>query len=1142
MPCNLRNLRNLWLLLAVLVALPAAAQFGGSAFQWFSAGPANTAARISGVAADPRSPTGLFMSAAGGGLWRSADTGTSWTSISDTAPTLQVCTFIFDPANPDTLYAGTGDEGAVRPNQGLMRSTDGGISWSLTQTFSSQPVCALALDPFTGSRMLAASQDGLFLSTNGGTTWTRTASSGGYSLVFDGTTNGIAYAAISSPNFFGNVSAPSPLLKSTDGGATWNQVPLPLIDPTVGRLFQRGAVAVGDAGRIYLALSYTIGAFAFVDLYNSADGGATWTVFERAGTGGGRVAMVYDSVNKSLYLGAGNLVRSGPDATAFTVLKTASVSAINAVTLLSTSVVVAGDNGLDVVPVSAFGTVPPAPVVLSLPALSQVLSVQSDPVNAAVMYAGGEDGLRILTPGGGWKRVLTTGVGAIQVSGGSPQNIYALSSQTFFRSTDGGTTFKNFTAITPGEPRAPYPPLLMDPVATAQLFTGGRRIFRSLDNGQTWAPNSPVIDPDPSTVLVSLAFSPLVRQIMYAATACLGAVSSTCQAQSHLFISQNSGATWTPIAALSGYVTKLVVDPRVAQQVYAVTGSFPGGPSNVAGNFPGAIFRVAIGAAPAPGGGGAAVTVTSLRGNLPTAPLNGLAVPNPGAGAATTPATTYYASGDAGVFATFNSGQSWVAINTGLPPVTVTDLNVRGTTMRAATYGRGIFQASTTNISSSPVLSTLNLSVFVIQGQKTSIPISVSNTSTTDLSFTVRVNDAWLTVSPSSAGLETSTTVTVTVTVDASTLSPGVYKTRLTVVRPASVASPAAFGQDIFLTATVTTAPASLTAVAGDGATAAAGSPVVLTVAAVDATGSPLPNLAVQFRIASGAGQLSTPSSVTDTLGRASVTLTLPSTAGTVTAMATAAGLNASFTVTAVRQVQPRLSSGAAVNAASFAAGGSVAPGAIISIFGAELASGTGSASSLPLPTELGGAQVLIGGVAAPLFFASAAQINAQVPFEVSPGSGTLVVQYAGPSGLIPSNTIELSIAAAGPGVFTVSRDGRGPGVFIRSDSVLVDSFHPAARNSVLTFYATGLGAVDPPVVSGTAALGPPSLSRTVATPNVNIGGSEAEVLFSGLAPGFVGLYQINVRVPATLPPGANVPVTLRVGTALSNTVTLAVN
>ena len=123
----------------------------------------------------------------------------------------------------------------------------------------------------------------------------------------------------------------------------------------------------------------------------------------------------------------------------------------------------------------------------------------------------------------------------------------------------------------------------------------------------------------------------------------------------------------------------------------------------------------------------------------------------------------------------------------------------------------------------------------------------------------------------------------------------------------------------------------------------------------------------MQFRIASGNGQLSAPSSVTDAQGRASVTLTLPSAPGTVTAMATAAGLSASFTVTSVRQPQPRLPSGAAVNAASFAAGAPLAPGAIISVFGSDLASGTGSAVSLPLPTSLGGAQAVINGVAVPL-------------------------------------------------------------------------------------------------------------------------------------------------------------------------------
>ena len=165
----------------------------------------------------------------------------------------------------------------------------------------------------------------------------------------------MVYAAVSSPNFFGNVTAPSPLLKSTDGGNSWNQVVLPVIDSTVGRFFARSSVALGDPGVVYLALSYTQGTLTSVDLYRSTDGGATWTVNVRAGGGAGRLPMFYDAVNRYLYIGGSAVLRASADLGSITVLKPVVVTSINALALVSSGVVVAGDNGLDNVPLPAAG-------------------------------------------------------------------------------------------------------------------------------------------------------------------------------------------------------------------------------------------------------------------------------------------------------------------------------------------------------------------------------------------------------------------------------------------------------------------------------------------------------------------------------------------------------------------------------------------------------------------------------------------------------------------------------------------------------------------------------------------------------------------------------------------------------------------
>ena len=241
------------------------------------------------------------------------------------------------------------------------------------------------------------------------------------------------------------------------------------------------------------------------------------------------------------------------------------------------------------------------------------------------------------------------------------------------------------------------------------------------------------------------------------------------------------------------------------------------------------------------------------------------------------------------------------------------------------------------------------------------------------------------------------------------------------------------------------------------------------------------------------------------------------------------------FVIGTIAPAQTSISVAGVVNAASFAQE-SVAPGSMISIFGTGLATRTVQASSLPLPNILDGTSVTVGGSALPLFFVSAGQINAQLPFQVANGSVQLTVRNSAGS----TATRSITISAAAPGVFTTTSNGKGNAIAVHADFKLVQKITGgnALAGETIILFCTGLGALDNFNSAGTIAPSVP-LANTVQKPTVLMDGRPAQVVFSGLAPGFIGLYQINFVVPQGV--GGDVITTLTVGGVSSNPVTINV-
>jgi uncharacterized protein (TIGR03437 family) len=221
-----------------------------------------------------------------------------------------------------------------------------------------------------------------------------------------------------------------------------------------------------------------------------------------------------------------------------------------------------------------------------------------------------------------------------------------------------------------------------------------------------------------------------------------------------------------------------------------------------------------------------------------------------------------------------------------------------------------------------------------------------------------------------------------------------------------------------------------------------------------------------------------------------------------------------------------------AVNLGSFQR--PVAANGLLSIFGQNLGAGE-LAGSMPLPTMLGGTCVTLNNIALPLFMASPTQINAQIPPDLAAGSYPLIVRSI--ANHIAAAPQSLTVSKYAPAVLVPTA---GQIALVHADGSFVNKDNPANRDEHLTMYAVGLG----PTTGGAVTAGAPSPSSPLAVTGA------VEVFFgdpsykqagiivdwSGLAPGFVGLYQLNLRVPGFHISGDALPVTIRVGSVNSPT------
>ncbi|HYL79150.1 MAG TPA: hypothetical protein VEU96_33475 [Bryobacteraceae bacterium] len=321
-----------------------------------------------------------------------------------------------------------------------------------------------------------------------------------------------------------------------------------------------------------------------------------------------------------------------------------------------------------------------------------------------------------------------------------------------------------------------------------------------------------------------------------------------------------------------------------------------------------------------------------------------------------------------------------------------------------------------------------------------------------------------------------------------------------------------------------------------------AGWPVALLADVRDDCGNPLTTGAVSVSFSNGDAPLALQSLKdgrwqgtwqTGSGSKSQVTITL-------TAANPAAQLNGSRQLIGeflTQQDPPIVSSSGVVSSAIAVSYVPLAPGGLITVYGSRLADGAQSAQTVPLPTQLGNTTLVMAGQSLPLLYAGPGQVNAQVPFGIAVNTTHQVLIQRGLTYSVP---VPVEVAPAQPAIFLAGGAAIVQAYRGTDPPFLVSPQQPVTTGDVIVVYCAGLGVTDQNVPDGGTSPGSPP-AQTLSPVTVSIGGQAAPVYFAGLAPGFVGLYQVNSQVPPGVPPGDNVPISLSIAGQISPVATTSV-
>jgi len=618
--------------------------------------------RVNCIRFDPSNTNTVYIGAASGGVWKTTNNGTNWTSNTDYLDALSVADIAINPRYTDSVFVATGDgygyeNGSYNDfwggtySAGVMVSGDGGQTWNPTGlTFAqsqSSIIQRILINPSDPDILLACTRTAIFRSTDAGANWTSVRSGHYYDMEFKPGDPNIVYA-----------STTSSIAISTDKGATWN---------TAG--------AVSGGGRVSIAVTadnplvvYALGENG--NFYRSSNGGTSF-VLKASPNSIASFYGYYDAVLTCSQLDENKVFTAGyaialstNGGTSWGAVGT-NIHVDNHVLEFmpgSNNVIWCGNDG------SIYSSTNSGTSWTDLGngiGIKQYYRIGGSTLTPYTMLAGAQDNGTDRFRAGVWRKVEGADGMECMIDRTNDQVMYvSWQNGAIERSTNGGTSFTDITPST-GDWTTPF---IQDPVVANTLVGGWEDVYRSTNQGTSW---TPISSGQFQGNLVTVAMTEANNSYIYAASL------------DHIYRTTNTGVSWTSLAAglpiANAGMTYIAVSNNDPNKVWVTFTGYS------AGNK---VFYSSNGGS----------TWTNYSGTLPNVPVNCVVYQKSSQDAV-------YIGTDFGVYYRDATMSDWVPFNTGLPNVIVDELeiNENAQKIRAATYGRGIWE-SDLNTSSSFML------------------------------------------------------------------------------------------------------------------------------------------------------------------------------------------------------------------------------------------------------------------------------------------------------------------------------------------------------------------------------------------------------------------------------------------------------